>query len=312
MTRRRRLIHAVFLFLLPLIVAAFGVGVFTAALLVIAMLLWRWMIVLSGIMAPEKAPPLELETIEISHYVEKVRWCMDRLGLDYRERYTAGVLGVFFIGRTVPKLRVRTGLVESTIGNSPEILRYLWGAYAAPLGSKAAFLEPTAERLELEQRIDRYGRNLQVWIYNELFRSKDQTLRAWGAESRNVPGWQKAALRVLHPILVVLMRRAFRLSQEHAARATGHIEEMLSEVDALLSDGRGSILGGDEINFTDIAFAALSAAWLQPERFAAGKCADVRLDMERVPPKLREDIARWREDFPRAAAFAERLYEEER
>ena len=82
MTRRRRLIHTAFLFLLPLIVAVFGMSVFTAALLVVAMLLWRWMIVLSGIVAPEKGPEIELETIGISHFVEKVRWCLDRLGVD--------------------------------------------------------------------------------------------------------------------------------------------------------------------------------------------------------------------------------------
>ena len=61
MARRRRLIHASFLFLLPLIVAAFGLGAFTAALLVIVMLLWRWLIVLSGIVAPEKTADIELE-----------------------------------------------------------------------------------------------------------------------------------------------------------------------------------------------------------------------------------------------------------
>lgn len=312
MTRRRRLIHTAFLFLLPLIVAVFGMSVFTAALLVVAMLLWRWMIVLSGIVAPEKGPEIELETIGISHFVEKVRWCLDRLGVDYTERRTAGVLGVFFTGRSVPKLRFRTGLVQSEIGNSPEILRYLWGAYSTALGEKAAFLEPTAERLEFEEELDRYGRNLQVWAYNEVLRDKDLTLHVWGVNSPQTPAWQKAVLRAAFPVLRFLMQQSFRLSNERAAKVTGHIEELLSDIDTRLADGRASILGGKEINYTDIAFAALSALWLRPERFAAGKSADFQLPEGQTPAKMGEDIARWSEDFPKAIEFVERLYEEQR
>merc|ERR1711936_180999 len=36
-----------------------------------------------------------LETISISHYVEKVRWCLDYLDLDYVEEEDVGILGVF-------------------------------------------------------------------------------------------------------------------------------------------------------------------------------------------------------------------------
>ena len=312
MTRRRRLIHTVFLFLLPLIVAVFGVGVVMAALLVMAMLLWRWLIALSGIFVPEKAPKLELEVTEVSHFSEKVRWCMDRLGLDYKERRTAGVIGIFFTGRTVPRLRVRTGLVQSEIGNSAEILRYLWGAYAAEQGDKAAFLEPTPERVELEKRLDRYGGNLQVWVFNDLLHDRNLALQVWGANSTHTPGWQRLVLVASFPILRALMKRSLRLSDARAIKSAGYIEELLSDVDTRLADGRRSILGGDEINYTDIAFASLSALWLRPENFASGTSAAVRVSEEQAPKKMLEDVERWREDFPRATAFVERLYEEER
>ena len=78
MVRNRLLIHSTFLLLLPLIVAYFGLGLPAALAMVLLLLLWRWAIVLSGIVAPEKGPPMVLETIAASHYVEKVRWCMDR------------------------------------------------------------------------------------------------------------------------------------------------------------------------------------------------------------------------------------------
>ena len=146
MTGKRRLVHGAFLLLLPLVVAIFGLSVTTAAALVVGMLLWRWLIAMSGIWAPEKGPDIVLESIAASHFVEKVRWCLDRLGLDYTERQSGGTLGVFFTGRTVPQLRVRTGLVLSTIGNSAEILRYLWGMYGMRDDGSGAFLEPDRAR----------------------------------------------------------------------------------------------------------------------------------------------------------------------
>jgi hypothetical protein len=181
MTRHRR-VFTVFLLLLPVLVAAFGLGVVTTALLVVAMLVWHWLTVLAGLRRSEAGPALTLDTIAVSHFVEKVRWCMDRLGVDYVERSSGATLGAFFGGRTVPRLRVRTGAVESAIGNSPEILRYLWGAYAAELGDRARFLEPTAERIALERDLDRYAVNLQGWIYFHLLADRALTLHAWGAD----------------------------------------------------------------------------------------------------------------------------------
>lgn len=312
MTRRRQLLHTVFLFLLPIVVAWLGASVATAFILVALALLWRWLIVLSGLTAPEPAPGVVLETIAASHFVEKVRWCMDRMQLEYTERQSGGTLGVFFTGRTVPQLRVRTGLVESVIGNSPEILRFLWGAYGSRSPQEMAFLEPTAERMELESRLDRHGRNLQVWIYYHLLADRELTLKAWGVSNVAVPAWQRQVLRLIFPILAGLIRRAFAVTDEHYTRSALHIEELLSEVDTLLADGRTSILGGDTINFTDLAFAANTGLWLQPEGYGGGKADACRIDRNRMPATMRADIERWIEDFPRATGFVEQLYEQER
>jgi glutathione S-transferase len=312
MARKRLIIHGFFMLLLPLVVAAFGVGVATTALLVAGMLLWRWLIVLSGIWAPEKTPEAVLESISASHYVEKVRWCLDRLGLDYTERQHAGTLGVFFTGRTVPQLRVRTGMVQSVIGNSPEILRYLWGAYGSRAGFDADFLAPTEDRVELERRLDGYGRSLQVWVYYHMLDDRALTLQAWGANSPWVPGWQKALLKVLFPLQAAMIRRAFRVSDRHYEKSVLRIEELLGDIDTRLADGRTSILGDAAINYTDLAFAALSGLWLQPPGYGGVKGKYVRIDRARVPRPMRADIERWVEDFPRASAFVEALYRDQR
>jgi len=312
MTRSRRLIHSVFLLLLPIIVAGFGLTVGAAAGLVLLGLLWRWAVVLSGVIAPEKGPAVILETISASHFVEKVRWSMDRLGIDYTERQSAGTIGAFFTGRSVPQLKVRTGIVESVVGNSPEILRYLWGAYSPTLPEAAEFLEPTVERLNLEKRIDRYGRDLQVWIYYHLLQDRKLTLQAWGANSKLVPWWQRQVVVAIFPVLAFLIRRSFSITDDHYARAARNIEALLSDIDTRLADGRGSILGGDTSNYTDIAFAAISGLWLQPEGYGGGRADAARIDRDRVPGPMREEVQRWIEDHAQSVAFIERLYATER
>jgi glutathione S-transferase len=312
MTGRRLLLWTVALLALPILVASFDIGVTGAAALVLALLLWRWLISLSALIAPARVPELELETISASHFVEKVRWCLDRLGVTYRERAVGGTLGAFFLGRTVPVLKFRSGAVRSSIGNSPEILRYLWGRYQAERPEAAEFLRPTPERLEFERRIDRCGVNLQVWVYFHILPDRELTLHAWGANSKDIPGWQRLALKLFYPAQKALMRRAFRISPAHRARAVEHIDEQLAEVEGLLSDGRRSILGGDSRNYTDIAFAAIHGLWLRPPGYGGGAADEVRIRREDCPPGMRQDIDRWCERFPLVTEFIESCYGDRR
>jgi hypothetical protein len=291
-------------------VAAFGWSAWTALLLVLLAVLWRWAIVLHGLVRPPPGPDMVLETISASHFVEKVRWCMDRLGLDYEEQPRGGTLVAFYLGRTVPRLRFRTGAVRSQIGNSPEILRYLWGACGATHGDAAAFLEPTAERLEFERRIDRCGVNLQVWVYYHLLDAPDLCKYAWGADSDAVPAWQRKLIEVLFPLQAFLIRKAFRINASNYRKSCERIDALLGDTEAALADGRRSILGGDTVNYTDIAFAAMQGLWLQPDGY--GGDAGIRIARDRMPAAMQQDIARWIELYPRATTFVETLYASER
>lgn len=312
MARKRLLINSLFLLLLPLVVAGFGFGLVTTILLLVLLLLWRWVAVLSGIFSPEKGADVELDAIAVSHFVEKVRWCLDRLGIEYQERMSGATLGAYYLGRTVPRLRVRTGIVESSIGNSPEILRFLWGQYSVPRADAAGFLEPTAERLELEKRLDRYGRYLQVCLYYHVLDDRDLTLKIWGINNPEAPAWQRALLPVVFPLQKALIRRSFRVTPENYARAMHYIDDLFADIDLLLADGRRSILGGDTINYTDITFAALSALWMQPEGYGGAKAELCRIERDQMPERMREDAERWIEDHPKLAAFVARMYAEER
>jgi glutathione S-transferase len=308
----RKLIHTLFLLALPIIVAAFGLSVLSAILLVLVALIWRQAITAVTLMFPPKGPELELETISASHFVEKVRWSMDRLGVEYTERSIAGVLGVFFRGRTVPQLKARTGLVVSVIGDSPAILRYLWGSYATQLGNRARFLEPTPERLEMEKRIDDYGRQLQVWVYYRALPHRALTLHAWGRDSKRIALRQRWLLVILYPVLAAFIRRAFQLSESHFSRARAKIESFLEDIEPRLAAGQTTILGGNEIDYVDIAFAAMTGLWLQPKGYGGGAADEVMLARAELPPEMRADVEDWIVKFPNTERWVQRLYQEQR
>jgi len=312
MIGNRLLIHAVFLTVAPIIVAWFGLSVPAAILLVALLLLWRWFVVLSGFVLPAKTPEVILATISASHFVEKVRWSMDRIGLDYVEQTSGGALGAFFLGRTVPQLKVRTGGVQSSIGNSAEILRYLWGRYAVENADAAAFLEPTTDRVGFESRLDKYGVSLQVWVYYHLLNDRDLTVHVWGGNNPATPFWQRLALKLLFPVLRVLIRKSFRITDANYARAVSRIESLLEEVNTWLEDGRASLLADNDLNYTDFAFAAMTGLWLMPPGYGGGKAEGVRIERQRAPGGMQKDIESWVANYTRVVAFVERLYRDER
>ena len=309
MTDNRNLIFAVILFIAPIVVAWYGLSVAAAAGVVVLLLLCRWMITLSGFLAPEKKPDLELATISASHFVEKVRWSLDRLGVEYTEKPAGGTLGAYFRGRTVPQLKARTGSVRSVIGNSSDILRYIYGRYLHEHPEKAAFLEPTAERVEFERRLDLYGVSLQVWVYYHILHDRDLALHAWGVNNPATPAWQRALLRILFPLQAALIRWSFKINDTHYARSVARIEAVLAEAEANLEDGRASLLGGKEINYTDLAFAAFTGLWLMPPEYGGGRADHVRIERDRAPAELRAEVERWIDTYPRVVAWVEALYE---
>ena len=309
MTDKRTFALFIVIFVAPIVVAWFDLSVPAAIGLVVLLLLLRWLVTLSGIVAPERTPELELATISASHFVEKLRWCLDLLGVDYVEQVTGATLGVFFRGRSVPQLKIRTGIVRSVIGDSPDILRYLYGRYLHVDPDRAAFLEPTADRVEFEKGLDTYGRCLQVWIYYHLLEDRDLTLHAWGADSPATPAWQRGALRALFPILARLIRLSFKINDSNYGRSVERIERILGDANERLADGRKSLLGGAETNYTDLAFAAFTGLWLMPNAYGGGKADTVRIERDRVPAAMRADIERWLDAFPRAASYVESLYE---
>jgi glutathione S-transferase len=306
-----RTLHTLGLYLLPVLVAWAGWGPWAALLASVVAAMIGMALRLRAMRAAAAAPEvrLRLHTITFSHYSEKVRWCMDRLGVQYSEVQNIGILGVLLTGRTVPALEMPPGLTR--IGDSPHILRYLWGEYAGRLPSEQTwFLEPTAAALKLEAHFDRrLGNDARVWAYANIFKRRDLTLRSWGIEEESIPAWQRGLLLVATPVLRFAVRRMLGVTPQRGQRALEKTRASFDEVDALLADGRRYLIG-DTLTFADITFASLGALAVLPPEYPGGRMSGRRLDIAELDPEWRAEVERFRQRP--AGQFILRLYREER
>jgi len=94
---------------------------------------------------------------------EKVRWCLDRLGVPYDEVPDVGSSACWSPAAPCRCSRCRRASRASATRRAS--CRYLWGEYAGRLPfERTAFLEPTPATLELEQFFDRQlGNDVRVW-----------------------------------------------------------------------------------------------------------------------------------------------------
>lgn len=295
---------------LPVAVAVWGLGAGAAACGVFVGLAWKWSDGFAQLRA--RPGPLRLETIGASHIVEKVRWHLDRLGVPYEEDRAAGILGLLAASRTVPRLTVPMGGSTSRIGESTEILRYLWGRYGALYPQEAAFLAPTPESIALEERLNEYALDVRRWLYRLVLPERDATLRLWGVDDARLPAWQRTAVRLAYPLLEQFVRRGVGLDAEPTQRSVARAHAFLADVETRLADG-GPLLGSGPLHSVDLQLAAASAHWTAvPEFGGPGIVPYYGVPPEQVPPKIREAFEEWQAAFPHTTAYVRKLYAEER
>ena len=300
-------LHTLLLYLLPVCVAWAGWGAGAAFLAVLGVAVAGAILRLRALLRPASDRPL-LHTISYSHYVEKVRWCLDRAGVDYEEVPSIGVLGVLLLGRTVPLLELPAA--RTRVGNSSEILRLLWGMHGHDPSGRAAFLEPTPEAVALEKHLDEgLGMQVRRWAYQRLFEDSRLTLQVWGAGEPAVPRWQRAMLPVLRPLLQAALRRMLRVNAASAGRALDRTRAVFDEMDARLADGRRYLLG-DTLSLADITFASLGALAVLPRNYGGGRLATRFPEVDSLPEPWRTEVEGFRQRP--AGRLILRMYEEDR
>jgi glutathione S-transferase len=241
---------------------------------------------------------LRLVTIPFSHYCEKARWALDRAGLAYREDPHLPLISMVVArraggGKMVPVLITPDGPVT----DSTDIVAWCDAHGDAlplfppgPLGDEVRALEDDFdERLGPATRRLAYAAVLPARAASEsLFDS--------------APKWEARVVSTMFPLVRGVMSRRLRLDPASLARSRMIVDEIFASVGARVADGRRYLVG-DRFTAADLAFAALAAPVLAPDRYGAP-----------LPPRETWP-AEWRTyvDAMRATPagkFALRLYDE--
>lgn len=249
-----------------------------------------------------------LETTAASHYAEKVRWCMDHLGIPYEEEINVDIIFWLLSGRQVPCLLVPSKGI--CITNSSDILRYLYGIYAYD-SARASFFRPTCRSIALEEKFDRLGEDLCRLGYRKLFQASNRqqlTESLWGINEDGIPEWQRSCLQMIRPFLQILVMALVNTSEAKAAESEVKARQVLSEVDDMLKDGRKFLLGTDRPTYLDFHFAAMCGVMLLPEKYGGPRISErSRIDFKSLPNEIKNQIEEFR-SMP-AGKFALRMYE---
>ncbi|ETO35349.1 hypothetical protein RFI_01714 [Reticulomyxa filosa] len=317
-------IPLIFLLLLPVLASFFKQRFFTTLIVWAVFLVTYFALrVKFRLFGPGKK--WKLASIGPSHFCEKIRWCLQYCGIDHDEEFDAGILGIFLFQRTVPILTIPRKRVS--IGNSSDILRYVYGHVCGdPAYSEKVrkFLEPTPEAVELEKKLDEMGTAVQVVIYDELLKNKQQTMQgtmhffffvrahalnlnnafvddantAWlgtlpnGSYSKKVPWYQSIACTIMYPAIVKFVRIGLKITPKNVQKQLALIKDTVKLVEEKLnSDGRKYLLGTDKgPTFIDFTFASLLSHFLvNREVFANGECKEFLLsENEKKALKLHE------------------------
>lgn len=241
---------------LPLVISFYKFSVITTIIIILLWGLFKLFIKFAG---PEPPKKLKLNSILISHYSEKVRWCLEYCNIEFEEEFDSAIFGILFFNRSIPTLYNPSA--RTTVGNSSDILRYIYGSYCAQNDKVSKLLTPTKESLEMESLFDaKLGRAIQRIFYFELYRTeslKDTMLICWGSKSDKIPFYQKILLQILFPVYKHALRHFLNLNEKTYKNSMSDIEEIFELVEKRLS--KNKFIMGDELTFVDITFCSLAA-----------------------------------------------------
>lgn len=247
--------------------------------------------------------PYRLISIGPSHFCEKARWALQRLGVPFIEEahFPAFHFAASFGnggGRTVPVLVAG----NQVLGDSTDILKYLDSRHGP---GNLYPLEP-ALRSEVETLEDLFDEKLgphpRRLVYYHLF-PYGRLLR----EVMSGPGvrpLEATLFGLSFPLVRTLLRKAMRIDAAGAERSRQSIRRILELVQDRLADGRHYLVG-DRFTAADLTFASLAGILVWSEQYGWSLPA-----VERMPEELLKEIEQYR-NTP-AGRYVQRIYREER
>jgi glutathione S-transferase len=245
---------------------------------------------------------VKLVAISISHYVEKVRWALDRAGIPYQEEnHIPGFHALPALWLTGGQHRATPILIDGTrvIADSTSILQYLSSNY------HQKWLYGAHDALALEERLDRnLGPHVRRYVYHEFFKKGLDLVKVFS--QGRLPLLERWVLPAFAPLMKNMMIMDMAVEERPAHLSMESIVTEFNYVTDLLADGR-RYLCGESFTAADLAFAALAAPVLLAPEYGAilPKLEDVpaESDLGKLIKHLRET---------EAGKFALRLYRHER
>lgn len=248
------------------------------------------------------AMTLRLITIGPSHYCEKARWGLERLGVPFVEEPHPPLFHVLVVRRhggrrTVPLLVTPDG----PLADSTDILQ----ALDRQVGGGPLYPEDPELRREVEELEDVLDEQLGPHVRRLAYHHLLWDPRMPDVMTRGVrrPG-ERALFRVSLPLVRRAMARFLRLTAAGAARSRERVHEVFRQVDERLADGRAHLVGG-RFTAADLTFAALAAPLLMPPEYGWPLPP-----LDEAPAALRAEVEPLR--ATRAGRFALELYRTER
>lgn len=232
-----------------------------------------------------------LITIPISHFCEKARWALDRVGVGYRERAHLQLIHRVAArraggGTTVPVLVC----TDRVLADSADIVE--WANAQAPLHRR---LYPddhhaASEVRALEREFDsRLGPHARRWMYNGLRGRRDLAV---AYACTGVPGWERRALPLGYPIIMRAIDRFLDVTPLTAAESEAQVRIVFDQVAQRLADRR-PFLCGERFTAADLTFSALAAPVLVPPEYGVPlpQPDELPVDTAAVVRELREHPA---------------------
>lgn len=205
--------------------------------------------------------PLRLITIPVSHFCEKARWALDLACIPFTEDAHVPIFHRPHVkragGRSSTPLLVTP---DGPLTESSEIVRW---CNRSRDGSPSPLAE-SDDAWAMVTRLDReFGPDVRRTAYDALLPHSALAREFLGGTA---PAWENRLLTLGFPLLRAAMRKGLAINPPRVARSEARIEQLLSEVDALLADGRTTLLGG-AFSVADLTVAALGAPLVFPDEY---------------------------------------------
>ena len=244
-----------------------------------------------------------LLTIPMSHYCEKARWGLERLGISY---YEERHMQAFHYPRTwwvskgpmVPVLQHG----DRVISDSTAILKYLDGL--APTNARL-YPDDPRQRKQVEALEDLFDEELGVESRRfAYFHFLDYPQRMLALAGQGVPALEKILTPPLFPLMRRFAGRLLQPTRERVDRGLQRCREICAMSDRLLAE-KGDYLLGDDLTAADLSLACMMAPLVVPENYG------IRLPgLSELPTLMRREVMAFRQT--RTGGYVLELFATER